>query len=1013
MKRILIVVPSIFAVLLVLLLVGPSFVDWSRYKEPALEQIKKATGYEAELTGELELALLPSPHVVVEGLQIKAPEGSTSDYIASLKRLDINVSFMPLLRGEIAVNSVRLIEPELYLEVLKSGRPNWMSKEIQKKTAAKKEEKAGVPSENKLARAVSLQKVMIEGGAFHFQDHKKGSSISISGIDTSLRAETLEGPYKLDGKLSYGDYNIEFEGGAGRYSADTKSIVPKVKASISPGDVVFEYSGVLSFDDGFEIQGETGISMVSLAETLADFGVKASDTLDVPLSSKGLLTASQERFSYKDLNLKLGQGEYSGEITSSFAPLNIKTKLSAETQPELGIWLPSTLEADINLLSQPNKITLNSSTIELDSTGFIVSGSYAQGARPKAELALSTKKLDWGSWQNKIAPKTQQSNGQSAAENSSDDGSAVAGIGRGLTLPFDLDFDFDIQNVRAQGKDISGLRAKGALHKNSLVLDRLAVNDFAGSSFFVKGQVADLQQLSGIDLNFTGKSSDIKALAKTLGFEELNLPPKLNKAEALAAFKGSSKKLDMTSNIKALNGEFITQGSLQDPMGSLRLDNMSFQVKHRNMAEFIQAFNPGYKRSKSFEKPLDFYAAMSRDGSLYKFKDVIGNFAGTALAGGFDVETGKEKPVIKGNLQLGDLVIDAPAKKAASKSTSVSAPSSAGKSDSNADIRWSREAINTEWMHMVGGELDVVAKSITYGKWGLKSPVLKVSLNDGALEVSKLDAGLFDGQLTMSASIKSSENPRQPIHLETSSQLRNVSLEPLVLALVGNKVVKGKGRVSMDADLRAAGISPAALIYDMQGKGSATGQNLVLEGFDLTRFAEALSDDAKLGHSAEQIWGGTTKGGSTAFDALEGNFTMNEGIIQVSKLNLDGPSAFVAAKGSINLPRWWVDMPAEITMKPPYDVPPYTIPIKGPLDNPKGITSNILQDFFARKIERKATKELSKILGKVLDIPQEQPQQPEQVSPSGGEPEAPAQQPQQQEPKPEDILRGVLEGLIQ
>ena len=197
-------------------------------------------------------------------------------------------------------------------------------------------------------------------------------------------------------------------------------------------------------------------------------------------------------------------------------------------------------------------------------------------------------------------------------------------------------------------------------------------------------------------------------------------------------------------------------------------------------------------------------------------------------------------------------------------------------------------------------------------------------------------------------------------------------------------------------------------------------------------------------------------------DVLACSFTASEGVINVSKLDLESEKLSVAAKGTINLPRWWIDMPAQITMKPPYEIPPYTIPIQGPLDNPKAVTSNIMGDFVMRKLERKLIKEigaegeLGDLLGKVLNVPKQPAPQnapvpapvapapvpaapapvpvPEQVVPSGGEEIAPVPQPEQpyepasepqaqpepapqQEQQPvseeEKIIRGVIDLLGQ
>ena len=50
---------SFVALLLATAIIGPSFVDWNKYKPQIIEQVKNATGLEVRIDGDLSLALLP------------------------------------------------------------------------------------------------------------------------------------------------------------------------------------------------------------------------------------------------------------------------------------------------------------------------------------------------------------------------------------------------------------------------------------------------------------------------------------------------------------------------------------------------------------------------------------------------------------------------------------------------------------------------------------------------------------------------------------------------------------------------------------------------------------------------------------------------------------------------------------------------------------------------------------------------------------------------------------------
>ena len=64
---------SILALLLVGLLVAPSFIDWGNDKTQGLEPLKTRTGYDVAINGDFKIAFLPAPHVLASGVRITNP----------------------------------------------------------------------------------------------------------------------------------------------------------------------------------------------------------------------------------------------------------------------------------------------------------------------------------------------------------------------------------------------------------------------------------------------------------------------------------------------------------------------------------------------------------------------------------------------------------------------------------------------------------------------------------------------------------------------------------------------------------------------------------------------------------------------------------------------------------------------------------------------------------------------------------------------------------------------------
>ena len=223
----------------------------------------------------------------------------------------------------------------------------------------------------------------------------------------------------------------------------------------------------------------------------------------------------------------------------------------------------------------------------------------------------------------------------------------------------------------------------------------------------------------------------------------------------------------------------------------------------------------------------------------------------------------------------------------------------------------------------------------------------------------------------------------------------------------------------MDVNLQSAGESQQALVSALSGQGTTTGQAIAIEGMDLNRFAQALSAETKPSDTLLGLWKGTTKGGVTAFDTLDGAFSVQNGVVNVSKMDLDGPRAAIKTTGRVDLLRWLLETAHEITLKDRPDVPPFTVKIAGPLDNPgQTFAQGALNDYLNRKINRK----LEKLITDKLGLPSAQesapaPQESQQQMDGGSGTQSQEQQaPHQQVPqeiKPEEALRGLLEGLLQ
>jgi AsmA protein len=170
--------------------------DPNRYKGDIQRIVKEKTGRTLELKGPLELAFWPSLGTKVSGVVLS--ERDASQPFVSLESAHASVGLLPLLRGEVVVDRIRLSGLKAQIVKGKDGRFNFQDliEQAGEKPAAKAEKKA--PDSKGSPVAFDIAGVTIERAAIAYRDLNSGQEIALSDLklDTGRIAENAEG--KLD-----------------------------------------------------------------------------------------------------------------------------------------------------------------------------------------------------------------------------------------------------------------------------------------------------------------------------------------------------------------------------------------------------------------------------------------------------------------------------------------------------------------------------------------------------------------------------------------------------------------------------------------------------------------------------------------------------------------------------------------------------------------------------------------------------------------------------------------------
>lgn len=124
MKKLLVIIGALVALVIVALLIAPMVIPVDTYKKELLAQVEKATGREARIEGDFGISLFPTVKFTAGKFSLANVKGGKAATMVSLEQLNVQVAVLPLLGGNVVIDSFVLDKPVINLEVDRQGRPN-------------------------------------------------------------------------------------------------------------------------------------------------------------------------------------------------------------------------------------------------------------------------------------------------------------------------------------------------------------------------------------------------------------------------------------------------------------------------------------------------------------------------------------------------------------------------------------------------------------------------------------------------------------------------------------------------------------------------------------------------------------------------------------------------------------------------------------------------------------------------------------------------------------------------
>lgn len=228
--------------------------DYNQLKPSIIREVKTATGRDLTLQGDIKLAVSFSPSLSVEGVALSnAPWGSRGQMI-TVKRVEVQVELIPLLSGEIRLDKLVLLEPDILMEIDRDGRSNLDFTPPGAKAGQAGQARAGAGDDRKSAAAsasgsgpglppLAFSHLRLEKGLLTYHDQQSGAKHQLDLQTLQGSAPGLQSPVKLEikGAMDGEGFGLAGEVGSLAGLQDTAKPWPvDLKGSFREADIIIK-----------------------------------------------------------------------------------------------------------------------------------------------------------------------------------------------------------------------------------------------------------------------------------------------------------------------------------------------------------------------------------------------------------------------------------------------------------------------------------------------------------------------------------------------------------------------------------------------------------------------------------------------------------------------------------------------------------------------------------------------------------------------------------------------------
>jgi uncharacterized protein involved in outer membrane biogenesis len=285
-------------------------IDVNTYRALIASQVETMTGRPVTIAGNVEVSPSLHPSIVIEQVSLANPGWSSRPQMATVKRLELQASLLPLLAGRFEIGRVVLSGVHLLVETDGAGHRNWdFSEQAGPAAAAPAAGGSTAP-----ASLPSIGNIVLEDVAVTIRDGASGRSRSFHIDNLSAKSEAGEDllTISLDGSLNEQPYLVE--GTVGGFARLVSRAPYPIKLA---GDIAGASATLRGNIDQSSTPGVQSLDFTLSGRNLADLSKLLAT--DLPATGSYSLAAviddSADSYELRDIALQLGGSDLSGSLT--------------------------------------------------------------------------------------------------------------------------------------------------------------------------------------------------------------------------------------------------------------------------------------------------------------------------------------------------------------------------------------------------------------------------------------------------------------------------------------------------------------------------------------------------------------------------------------------------------------------------------------------------------------------------------------------------------------------------